>query len=126
MVAVKYDRKAVLVMERERMGIRVWAEEVDLLKELVDAEIDRRCVALDDIILRVYAVQPHLHTDKAIAEVKAAVLELVRSPLADLEGKLACVEVEPEPEPEPEVEVKPEPEVEVETKPGKEPGKAKA
>ncbi len=100
--------------------------EVDLLAKLVSEELDRECQEIDGIIQRAYDVAPPKHTEKAIAEVKVAILELVRSPLADLERKLACVEVEPEPEPEPEPEVKPEPEPEVEPKPEKEPVKGKA
>ena len=86
-------------MERERMLLRCFAEEVDLLTKLVSDELDRRCQAVDEIINRVYDVLPARHTEKAIAEVKAAVLELVRSPLADLERKLAGVDVEPEVKP---------------------------
>ncbi len=123
---VKYDRKVVVLMLRDKYVLPVVKDEADLLKKLVDEELDRRCQAIDDIIQRVYEVVPAKHTEKAIAEVKVAVLELVRSPLADLERKLACVEVEPEVEPEPEPEPKPEPEVEPEPEPGKEPGKSKA
>ncbi|MBA7580028.1 hypothetical protein ES708_21914 [subsurface metagenome] len=110
----------------DKYVLPVVRNEADLLKRLVDGELGRRCVAIDDIIVRVYDVVPAKHTEKAIAEIKVAILELVRSPLADLERKLACVEVEPEPEPEPEPEVKPEPEPEVKPEPEPEPGKSKA
>ncbi len=120
------SRKRGIVMLRDKYVLPVVKDEADLLKKLVSDELDRRCQAIDDIIQRVYDVVPAKHTEKAIAEVKVAILELVHSPLADLERKLACVEVEPEVEPEPEPEVKPEPEVEPEPEPGKEPGKSKA
>lgn len=99
-VVVKSDRKRGILMEREKMVLRVVDTEAELLKKLVSEELDRRCEAIDDIIQRVYDVVPAKHTEKAIAEVKTAILELVRSPLADLERKLACVEVEPEVKPE--------------------------
>ncbi len=86
-------------MKRKRMVLPVVDLEADLLSKLVLDELDRRCVAIDEIIQRVYDVTPAKHTEKAIAEVKVAVLELVRSPLADLERKLACVEPEPEEKP---------------------------
>ncbi|MBA7542000.1 hypothetical protein ES705_34316 [subsurface metagenome] len=123
---VKYDRKVVRVMERERMAIRVFAEEVDLLKKLVSDELDRWIVVIDDIVVRVYDVIPAKHTQEAIDEVKAAVLELVRSPLADLEARLACVEVELKAEAEAEAEKEPEPEVKPEPEPEVKPGKSKA
>ncbi|MBA7578325.1 hypothetical protein ES708_22676 [subsurface metagenome] len=113
-------------MGDERMVIRVHAEEVDLLGGLVDSELDRRCAAIDVIVQRVYDVVPAKHTEKAIAEVKAAILELVRSPLADLERKLAIVLVVAEIEPEEEPEVKPEEEPEVKPEPEVEPAKSKA
>ncbi|MBA7667897.1 hypothetical protein ES703_75998 [subsurface metagenome] len=115
-----------VVMLRDKYVLPVVKDEADLLKKLVSDELDRRCQAIDDIIQRGYDVVPAKHTEKAIAEVKVAILELVRSPLADLERKLACVEVEPEPEPEPEPAVEPEVEPEVVPEPGKEPAKAKA
>lgn len=111
-------------MERERMLLRCFAEEVDLLTKLVSDELDRRCQVVDELINQVYDVLPARHTEKAIAAVKAAVLELVRSPLADLERKLAGVEPEPEPEPEPGAEPEPEPGAEPEPEPGVEPAKA--
>lgn len=115
-------------MERERMVVRCFAEEVDLLTKLVSDELDRRCQVIDDIVQRVYDILPARHTEKAIAEVKAAVLELVRSPLADLERKLAGIEVEPEPEPaevaKPKVEAVPAVEVEAVPAEGKAPGAA--
>ncbi len=113
-------------MEAEIVKLAVELDEAGLLSKLVLDELDRRCVAVDDIIQRVYDVVPAKHTDKAIAEIKTAILLLVRSNLADLERKLACLE--PEPEPEPVAEVKPEEEAPPaeEPKPGKEPGKSKA
>ncbi len=99
-------------MKRDERVLPVVSGEVDLLSKLVLDELDRRCVAIDEIIQRVYDVTPAKHTEKAIAEVKIAVMELVRSSLADLERKLACVE--PEPEVEPEEVVKPEEVVEPE------------
>jgi len=123
---VKSYRKAVRVVDIKRLVLRVVETEAELLSALVDDELDRRVAAIDDIIVRAYDVVPAKHTQEAISEVKVAILVLVRSPLAILEGKLACVEVEPEPEPEPEPEVEPEPEPEVKPEPGKEPGKSKA
>jgi outer membrane biosynthesis protein TonB len=107
-------------------GLKVEVEEVELLSRLVDAELNRRVAAIDELILRVYSVQPARHTEEAIAEVKAAILVLVHSDLAALERKLACVEPKLEPEPEPEPEVKPEPEPEVKPEPEPKPGKSKA
>ncbi len=107
-------------MPRDQFVLAVLRGEADLLTKLVSDELDRRCEAIDDIIQRVFNVMPGMHTEQAIAEVKVAVLELVRSSLADLERKLACVGVEPEKGVEPEPEVKPEPEVGA--KPELEPG----
>ncbi len=123
---VKYDRKAVLVMERQRIPLRVEVEEVELLSRLVDAELDRRCQAIDDIIQRVYDIVPAKHTDKAIAEVKSAILVLVHSSLATLERKLAYDVVEPEEKPVEEVKPEEEAPPAEEPVPGKEPGKSKA
>ena len=110
-------------MSLERKGLRVGVEEAELLSRLVDAELDRRVAVIDDTIQRVYDVVPAKHTDKAIAEVKAAILVLVHSDLAALERKLACVEVEPEEEPveevKPEEEAPPAEEPELEAKPAK-------
>ena len=86
-------------MLRDKYVLPVVKDEADLLSKLVQDELDRRCLAIDEIIQRVYDVVPAKHTEKAIAEVKTAILELVRSPLADLERKLACVEPEPEEKP---------------------------
>ncbi|GAI59589.1 unnamed protein product [marine sediment metagenome] len=113
-------------MERKKMVLQVVEPEAELLSKLVDEELDRRCQVIDNIIQRVYDVLPPKHTEKAIAEVKVAVLELVRSPLADLERKLACVGVEPEKEPEPEPDVKPEPGVEAKPEPEPEPPSSRA
>lgn len=100
--------------------------EAKLLEGLVAAELDRRCAGIDEIIQQVYQVVPAKHTEQAISEIKVAVLELVRSPLADLERKLAAMEVEPGEEPEPEPEVKPGAEVKAEPDPATEPAKSKA
>lgn len=113
-------------MKSAKVAIEVTDVEEELLAKLVDEELFRRCQAIDDIIQRVYDVVPAKHTEKAIAEVKAAILELVRSPLADLERKLEWVEVEKWPEEMLEPEVEPEPEPEPEKEPEKEPGKSKA
>ncbi|GAI76245.1 unnamed protein product, partial [marine sediment metagenome] len=123
---VNASRKGGIVMLRDKYVLPVVRGEADLLRRLVSEELDRMCQAVDEIIQRVYEVVPMKHTEEAIAEVKAAVLELVRSPLADLEKKLACVEVEPEPEPEPEPEIKPGPEPEIKPEPEPEPAKPKA
>ncbi|MBA7687865.1 hypothetical protein ES703_96339 [subsurface metagenome] len=123
---VKSSKKRGIVVDTNKLVLPVVSVEVDLLRELVQAELDRCCAVIDDIIVRAYDVVPAKHTDKAIAEIKTAILELVRSPLADLEKKLACVEVEPEAEPEPEPEVKPEPEPEVKPEPEAGPAKSKA
>ncbi len=113
-------------MKSENVAIQVTEEEEELLAKLVDDELDRRVVAIDDVIQRAYDVVPAKHTGKAIAEVRAAILELVRSPMAALEAKLEWVEVKPGKEP---VEVLlPEEEAALaeEPEPGKEPGKSKA
>lgn len=113
-------------MGSENRAIPVTDMEEALLKKLVNDELDRRCQAIDDIIQRVYDIVPAKHTDKAIAEVKAAILELVRSPLADLERKLACVQVEPEEAPVEEVKPEEEAAPAVEPAPEPEPRKSKA
>ncbi|GAI94153.1 unnamed protein product, partial [marine sediment metagenome] len=123
---INANRKGDIVVEAKIMELAVALDEVELLSRLVDAEIERRCQAIDDIIQRAYDVVPAKHTDKAIAEVKAAILVLVHSDLAALERKLACVEPKLEVKPEPEPEVKPEPEPEPKPEPGKEPAKSKA
>ena len=125
-VAVKSYGKGVIVVNFKVASLMIEIGEVDLLKKLVDDELNRRCQGIDDVVQRVYSIDPSRHTEKAIAEVKVAVLELVRSPLAELERKLACIGVEPNREPEPEPEVKLEPGVEPELEPGKEPAKSKA
>jgi len=125
-VAVKSYGKGVIVVNFKVASLMIEIGEVDLLKKLVDDELNRQCQAIDDIVQRVYDVTPAKHTEKAIAEVKVAMLELVRSPLADLERKLASIGVEPKPELEPEPEVNSEPGVEPEPEPGKEPAKSKA
>ncbi len=113
-------------MVRDTFVLAVLKAEADQLSKLVSDELDARCEAIDDIIQRVYVTDLSRHTEKAIAEVKVAVLELVRSPLAELERKLACVRVEPEKEPGPEPEVEPEPGVEPEPKPGLGPRSSRA
>lgn len=122
-VVVKSERKRGIVMDAEIVELAVELGHVDLLKRLVNDDIDRRCVAIDDIIQRVYDVIPAKHTETAVAEVKAAVLALVRSPLAELERKLACVGVKPVEEPveavKPEEEAPPAEEVKPEEKPAK-------
>ncbi|MBA7577936.1 hypothetical protein ES708_19792 [subsurface metagenome] len=113
-------------MKAENKAIQVTDVEVDLLRELVQAELARSCAVIDDIVAAGYGEFIGKRAESNAEAVKVAVLALVRSPLADLERKLACVEVKPEPEPEPEPEVKPEPEPEVKPEPGKEQGKSKA
>lgn len=113
-------------MGAEKVVLRVTETEEGVLAALVDNELDRRIEGIDSLIQQVYDVVPAKHTEPAIAQVRAAILSLVRSPLADLERKLACAEVEPEPEPAAEVK----PEVEAppaeEPKPEEAPGKSKA
>ncbi|MBA7666085.1 hypothetical protein ES703_74162 [subsurface metagenome] len=111
---------------RVKVVLPMVGEEVELLSKLVLDELDRKCAVIDDTILRVYDVLPAKHTDTAIAVIKSDILELVRSPLADLERKLACVEVKPEEEPAEEPAETPEPEPEETPEPGKEPAKSKA
>jgi hypothetical protein len=113
-------------VDAKRIVLPVVSVEVDLLRELVQAELDRSCAVIDDIIVRAYDVVPAKHTDKAIAEIKTAILALVRSPLADLERKLACVEVKPEAEPEPEPEAETEAEAEAKVEAEVEKSKSKA
>ncbi|MBA7542314.1 hypothetical protein ES705_34635 [subsurface metagenome] len=100
--------------------------EADLLKKLVRDEIDRRCVDIDETIMRAYAVVPAKHTIEAIAEVQLAILVLVHSPLADLERKLSCIEPAAAEEPAEEPEPGEEPAPAEEPEPGKKPAKAKA
>lgn len=114
------------MVEAEIVRLAMELGHADLLKKLVTEELDRQVATIDDIILRAYDVYPAKHTEKAIAEVKSAILVLVRSPLSDLERKLACVLVKPEPVVKPEPEVSPVIEPEVVPEPGKEPGKSKA
>ncbi|MBA7546963.1 hypothetical protein ES705_39365 [subsurface metagenome] len=72
-------------MLRDKYIFPVVKGERDLLKKLVREEIDRRCIDIDETIMRAYAVVPAKHTIEAIDEVKVAILVLVHSPLADLE-----------------------------------------
>jgi hypothetical protein len=113
-------------MSSDRKAIKVEVEEVELLSRLVDAEIERRCEAIDAIIQHEYDVVPAKHTPEAIAAVKSAILVLVHSDLAALERKLACVEVEPEEEPEPMHEPEEEVAPAEEPKPEPKPVKSKA
>lgn len=121
---VKSSRKAVLVMERKTNLALLAVNVRSLVKELVAAELERKCLVIDDTINRVYQVVPAKHTEEAIAEVKAVIMELVHSDLATLARELEKPEVELEVKPEPEPEVKPEPEVEVKPEPGKEQSKS--
>lgn len=123
---VKSSKKGVFVVDIKVASLMIEIGEADLLRKLVGEELDRRCQVIDDIIVRAYDVVPAKHTNKALTEVKVAILELVRSPMADLERKLACVGVKPEAEPKPEPEPMHEPEDEVEPEPKPEPAKSKA
>ena len=71
-----------------------------LLKRLVSEELDRRIAVLDDIVSGGYGDYIGKRAESNQEALKAAILELVRSPLASLERSLACIKVEPEPEPE--------------------------
>lgn len=125
-MVVKSSRKAVSVVESEITKLALELSRVPLLKKLVGDELDRRCQAIEDIVASGYGQHIGMRAEDNQAAVKAAVLELVRSPLADLERQLAALPVEPEPEP---VEaVKPEelPAAAEEQKPEGKPAKAKA
>lgn len=97
---VNASRKGVIVVGTEEMVLAVVSGDVELLKKLVSEELDRRCVAIDDIIVRGYGEFIGKRAESNQAAVKAAVLELVRSPLADLERKLEALPIEPEVKPE--------------------------
>ena len=83
-------------MVRKVTLLHMVENEAELLLELVQEELDRRFVAIDDVILLVYGVTPGQHTEKAIAEIKVKTMELVRSPLADLLRRLERCKLEPE------------------------------
>ncbi len=83
----------------KKMVLPVVNLEVDLLSKLVLDELDRRCAAIDDIVVQGYGEYIGKRAEGNQEALKAGVLELVRSPLADLERKLACVEPEPEEKP---------------------------
>lgn len=75
-------------MEHEGMMQSLAKGHVDLVRGLVASELDRRVAVIDDLIVAQYQVRPDRHTADATAALKVAVLDLVRSPLADLERRL--------------------------------------
>jgi len=111
-------------MERQERMWGVTPGGLDLLRQLVSQELDRRVAAIDDIVVAQYQVQPNRHTEEAIAALKVAVMALVRSPLADMERKLGVCEAEPAAEPVSDVEA--EAEVEAKVKPEPEPERSKS
>jgi len=90
-------------MDNDRTMLEMLSGEVKLLTGLVRVELERRCAAIDDIVVAGYGQHIGVRADNNAEEVKVAILELARSPLADLERKLACVELEPKEEPAEEV-----------------------
>lgn len=76
------------MVEAEIVEFLVKYGEGDLLKRLVKAELDRKCQAIDDIVVQGYGEYIGKHGESNQEAVKVAVLELGRSPLADLERKL--------------------------------------
>ncbi len=113
-------------MFRDKYVLPMVSGEADLLRKLVDEEFARQLKAIDDIVAAGYGEFIGKRAESNAEAVKAAIVDLIMSPLADLKRKLACVDVAPEPEPEPEPEVKPEPEVEVKPEPEAKPAKSKA
>lgn len=67
----------------------------DLLRELVAAELDRRVAAIDDIVVSGYGSFIGKRAEDNAAKLRAAIVELVLSPLADLERELAAEPVKP-------------------------------
>ncbi|MBA7673432.1 hypothetical protein ES703_81629 [subsurface metagenome] len=113
-------------MEAEIMKLAVELDQVELLKRLVDAEIERRCQAIEDIVAAGYGDYIGKRAESNAEAVKSAILVLVHSDLAALERMLACVEVKPEEEPVEEVKPEEEAPPAEEPEPGKKPGKSKA
>ena len=99
-VGVTLDRKGVDLMANEAMTLAVAMGDVALLKKLVSEELDRRCAAIDNIVVQGYGEYIGKRAEGNQEAVKVAVLDLVRSPLALLELKIEALPVEPEPEPE--------------------------
>jgi len=69
----------------------------ELLRQLVSAELERRILAIDDIVVAAYQVRAEKQSatrSAAIDKLRVAVLSLVRSPLADLERTLRAEQVE--------------------------------
>lgn len=115
-------------MDKDRF-LRLSLVEARELKDLVEAEIDRRFVAIKDKVDHYYTVVVGYDAEQAWCELQELVLELVKSNLASLDKSLATVlgvppvevppvevpaEAVPEPEPaepvaEPEGEPEPEP-----------------
>ncbi|MBA7569200.1 hypothetical protein ES708_10938 [subsurface metagenome] len=98
-------------MVRDSFVFAVAKAEADQLSKLVSDELDRRCLATDDIIQRALNVMSAMHTETAVADVKVAILQLVRASLADLERTLARVGLEPEADVKPEPKVEPHPDI---------------
>jgi len=113
--------KGVFVVDNKAMMLAVESGDIATLKKLVNEELDRRCQAIDDIIVQGYGEYIGKRAEGNREAVKTVVLELVRSPLAILELKLEALEVKVEVKPKPEPEAKPEPGVEEEVKPEPEP-----
>ena len=86
-------------MDCEVRMLEVAKGDVELLRKLVSDELDRRCAAIDDLIVAQYQVRSDRHIETAIAAVKLVVMELVRSPLAGLERKLGPEPVKVEEKP---------------------------
>lgn len=80
----------------EDRGYELGKGGVELLRKLVSEELDRRCAAIDDIVVAGYGSFIGKRSETNQAAVKVAVLEFVRSPLADLERKLGAEPVKVE------------------------------
>jgi len=81
-------------MERGKIRQAVECGGAEVLRELVSAELERRVLAIDDIVVAAYQVRADKHEPAAIDKLRVAVLSLVRSPLADLERTLRADQVE--------------------------------
>lgn len=86
-------------MECERRMLEVAKGDVELLRSLVAGELDRRMTAIDDIVVAGYGSFIGKRAETNRDAVKVAVMELVRSPLADMERKLGAESVKVEEKP---------------------------
>lgn len=80
-------------MDCERRMLAIANGDIAVLRKLIDDELTRRIAAIDDIVVAGYGSYIGKRADGNQAALSKVILSLVRSPLADLERKLA---VEPD------------------------------